>query len=185
MEALWLHQSHNVVDEALLKRMLRSPDFHARAAATRVLCYWRDRVPDALDLLRRLAADPAPRVRLEAVRAASFFTAPEAVEGGLISADQPTDEDPGYVRTGAMAAPDESVVFDLVRLLTSRGGKELAEVRPDLEKMAAGAKTPVTRQLGYAALVAADGNADKAWALALKSAPALQDLVSAMPLIRD
>src|SRR5262249_49288139 len=51
MEALWLHQSHNVVDETLLGRMLRSPDFHARAAATRVLCYWRDRVKDPLGLL--------------------------------------------------------------------------------------------------------------------------------------
>ena len=62
------------------KRVLASPDFHARAAATRVLCYWRDRVPDALELLKKLAADPYPRVRLEAVRAASFFTVPEAVE---------------------------------------------------------------------------------------------------------
>ena len=60
--------------------MLASPDFRARAAAARVLCYWRDRVPDALDLLQALAADEHPRVRLEAVRAASFFTVPEAVE---------------------------------------------------------------------------------------------------------
>ena len=30
----------------LLKRVLASPDFRARAAATRVLCYWRDRVPE-------------------------------------------------------------------------------------------------------------------------------------------
>src|SRR5439155_6589569 len=51
LEALWLHQSHNVVDADLLRRMLASPDFRARAAATRVLCYWRDRVPDSLDLL--------------------------------------------------------------------------------------------------------------------------------------
>ena len=74
LEALWLHQYHNVVNADLLKRMLASPDFRARAAATRVLCYWRDRVPDALDLLKKLAADAHPRVRLEAVRAASFFT---------------------------------------------------------------------------------------------------------------
>ena len=53
MEALWVHQYHNVVDVDLLKRMLGSPDFRARAAATRVLCYWRDRVPDALDLLKQ------------------------------------------------------------------------------------------------------------------------------------
>ena len=80
LEALWVHQYHNVVNDELLKRVLGSPDFRARAAATRVLCYWRDRVPDALDLLKTLAADPHPRVRLEAVRAASFFTVPEAVE---------------------------------------------------------------------------------------------------------
>src|SRR5207302_10700346 len=85
LEALWMHQYHNVVDVNLLKRVLASPDFHARAAATRVLCYWRDRVPDALDLLRKLAADDHPRVRLEAVRAASFFTAPEAIDVALIS----------------------------------------------------------------------------------------------------
>src|SRR5262249_25953145 len=50
LEALWLHQSHNVVNAELLKQVLGSPDFRARAAATRVLCYWRDRVPDSLDL---------------------------------------------------------------------------------------------------------------------------------------
>ena len=52
LEALWLHQSHNVVNLDLLKGMLGSKEFRARAAATRVLCYWRDRVPDALALLR-------------------------------------------------------------------------------------------------------------------------------------
>lgn len=72
-EALWVHQSHDVVNEALLKKLLRAPDFHARAAATRVLCYWRDRVENPLELLRVQATDEHPRVRLEAVRAASFF----------------------------------------------------------------------------------------------------------------
>ena len=48
LEGLWVHQWHNVVDEALLKDVLKSPDHRARAAATRVLCYWRDRVPGAL-----------------------------------------------------------------------------------------------------------------------------------------
>ena len=33
MEALWVHQHHNVVDTALLERMLSSPDFRARADA--------------------------------------------------------------------------------------------------------------------------------------------------------
>jgi hypothetical protein len=91
MEALWLHQSHNVVDEPLLKRMLRSPDFHARASATRVLCYWRDRVQDPLGLLKVQAADEHPRVRLEAVRACSFFTSPQAAEVALQVLNFPMD----------------------------------------------------------------------------------------------
>src|SRR5207247_4937406 len=78
-----------------------------------------------------------------------------------------------------------SALFDLVRLLTSRDAKELTTIRPGLEKLATGAKQPVTRQLGFVALIAADGNVDKVWALAVKSARSLQDLVSAMPLLRD
>src|SRR6185503_6644302 len=85
LEGLWVHQQHNAVDKVLLERVLASQDFRARAAATRVLCYWRDRIPDSLDLLKRLAADPYPRVRLEAVRAASFYRRPEAVEVAMVS----------------------------------------------------------------------------------------------------
>jgi glucose/arabinose dehydrogenase len=91
LEALWVHQYHNVVNEQLLKQMLRSPDFHARAAATRVLCYWRDRVQDPLGLLRVQANDEHPRVRLEAVRACSFFTTPEAAEIALQALNHPMD----------------------------------------------------------------------------------------------
>src|SRR5204863_9998251 len=56
-EALWVHQWHNVVDENLLRRMLKSPEANARAAATRVLCYWRDRIPEAISLLKTQAAE--------------------------------------------------------------------------------------------------------------------------------
>jgi azurin len=80
MEALWLQQWHNRVDQALLERMLRSSEPWARAAATRVLCYWRDRVPDAMALLNTQVADAHPAVRLEAVRAASFFRTPDAIK---------------------------------------------------------------------------------------------------------
>ncbi len=91
MEALWVHQYHNTVDESLLKRLLRSPDFHARAAATRVLCYWRDRIQDPLALLKVQANDDHPRVRLEAVRACSFFTNPQAAEVALDALNHPMD----------------------------------------------------------------------------------------------
>ncbi len=276
MEALWLHQAHDVVDVDLLKRMLTSKEFRARAAATRVLCYWRDRVPDALGLLLKQAADEAPRVRLEAVRASSFFREPEAIEVTLVSESKPADPYINFVRSethrqldpivsaalrnkvkiafrtaegaryflrnvstddllkmertegvclellfrkgvrdefrkealvwlakaykqdqsrvlidtirahdGQGESQDESVVFDLLRLLTSLPPAELSAVRPDLEKMATGAKNALTRELGFAGLVAADGGVDKAWALGVTSVGALRDLVSAMPLVRD
>jgi glucose/arabinose dehydrogenase/azurin/lysophospholipase L1-like esterase len=90
-EALWVHQWHNVVDAELLKRMLHSPDAHARAAAGRVLCYWRDRVPDALALFKTLAGDENPRVRLEALRGASFFRTAEAADAALTALKHTTD----------------------------------------------------------------------------------------------
>ncbi|MEO6181528.1 MAG: PVC-type heme-binding CxxCH protein, partial [Verrucomicrobiota bacterium] len=97
MEALWVHQWHNVVDEELLKKMLRSPDFHARAAATRVLCYWRDRVTDPLGLLAIQAKDESPRVRLEAVRACSFFKTAKAAEVALMALEKEANPDkPDY-----------------------------------------------------------------------------------------
>jgi len=96
-EALWVHQWHNVVDEGLLKRMLRSPDYHARAAATRVLCYWRDRVTNPLALLKVQAADESPRVRIEAVRACSFFNTSQAAEVALEVLDKEKNpEKPDY-----------------------------------------------------------------------------------------
>ena len=44
LEALWLHQQHNVQNQALLKQMLASPVGNARVAATTVKQFW-DRDP--------------------------------------------------------------------------------------------------------------------------------------------
>jgi plastocyanin len=276
LEALWLHQNHNVANRDLLKQVLASPDHRARAAATRVLCYQREQISDALELLKGLADDKHPRVRLEAVRAASFFNAPDAIEVPLIAAEQPMDYyldycmketkrtlDPYWkaalakgqtipvssdagtrfflrnisneqllkskrskdvyneillrhgmrdelrreavtqlakaenkaemrVLLDAIARiddkkenRDENIIFDLVRMLTSRGPAELAQARSELEKLAASAKQPVIRQIGYVSLMNVDGSPDKAWMLATKSVPALRDFLAAMPMISD
>jgi glucose/arabinose dehydrogenase len=96
-EALWVHQWHNVVNETLLRRNLRSPDHRARAAATRVLCYWRDRVQDPLALLKVQATDDHPRVRLEAIRACSFFKTGKAAEIALEALEkEPDPNKPDY-----------------------------------------------------------------------------------------
>jgi glucose/arabinose dehydrogenase/azurin len=91
MEALWTFQWQNVVNTNLLLRMLHSPQAEARAAAGRVLCYWRDRVPGALGLFKELADDPNPRVRLEAVRGASFFRTAEAADAALTALKHSAD----------------------------------------------------------------------------------------------
>lgn len=91
LEALWVHQWLNVVDTALLNRMLHSPEPRARTAATRVLCYWREYLPDALSLLKVQAADESPMVRLQAVRTASFFTGKEALDVAFETIRHDTD----------------------------------------------------------------------------------------------
>jgi len=100
LEALWMMQQHDRVRPELLATVLQSRDHRARAAATRVLSYWRERVPGSTELLVNLAMDASPRVRLEAVRAASFYT--DADQGRMIVAaalTQPLDEYLNYVIT--------------------------------------------------------------------------------------
>ncbi|MBI2803551.1 MAG: HEAT repeat domain-containing protein [Planctomycetes bacterium] len=276
LEGLWVHQNHNVANRDLLKKVLASKDGRARAAATRVLCYQRELLSDALDMLKELANDKHPRVRLEAVRAASFFNNPDAIEVVLIAAEHATDYyldycmketrrtlDPYWKaavakgQTIPVTSPagasfflkslsndallkakknhavfneillrhglrdevrreavtelakleskgemqillnaiaridnkkeerDENVIFDLVRMLTTRGPAELKQARSELEKLAANARQPVIRQIGYVSLINVDGSPDKAWALASKSVPALRDFLGAMPMISD
>ena len=80
---------------------------------------------------------------------------------------------------------EESVAFDLARLLTVQPQAELARSRTELETLATGSRSPTTRQIGYVALLTADGAVDAAWSLATKSVAALQDFVAAVPMVRD
>ena len=60
-------------------------------------------------------------------------------------------------------------MFELVRLLTGRAAAELAGVRADLESWRPRPSCRSTRQLGFVALIAADGSIDKAWDLGTSS----------------
>ena len=98
LEALWLHQSHNVVNVDLLKTMLRTKDFRARAAATRVLAYWRDRVPAPLELLSAQVNDEHPRVRLQAIWALSFFNGAEAAKAAEVAVESLIHPQDAYLK---------------------------------------------------------------------------------------
>jgi len=91
LEALWVHQHHDVVDADLLQQVANSPEPRARAAAIRVLSYWHDRLDHALALLTEAVNDPSPRVRLEGVRAASFLDSAAAAEVALQALNHPLD----------------------------------------------------------------------------------------------
>ena len=87
LEGLWLHQSHNVVDAELLKKVLRSPEPKARTAATRVLVYWRDRVAEPLELLRTQVNDESAAVRLQAIWALSYFAGADAAKAAEVAVE--------------------------------------------------------------------------------------------------
>lgn len=72
-EALWTTWGLNAVDENLLRQCLESPVYQARAAAVHVLRYAHDDVSDGTALFLQAANDPHPRVRLEAIVAASWL----------------------------------------------------------------------------------------------------------------
>lgn len=83
LEALWMHQTHNRVNQPLLEQLLSAKDHRARAAATRVLAFMIDDVPNHYPLLENCINDAHPRVRLEAVRAVSFLKGDGAIELAL------------------------------------------------------------------------------------------------------
>jgi hypothetical protein len=52
LEALWMHQSIDLVEPELLKKLLAATDGRIRAAATRVLSAWQNRINNPIELCR-------------------------------------------------------------------------------------------------------------------------------------
>lgn len=92
LEALWVSWGLNQVDTDLLKDLLKAEDFRVRAAAVRVLRYTGHQVPDQANLLMAVAEDPHPRVRLEALVAASWLTADTGLSILEVLGKRPLDE---------------------------------------------------------------------------------------------
>ena len=124
LEALWVMQQLDQVRPELLTLVLESRDHRARAAATRALSYWRERVPGNKEMLVELAGDESPRVRLEAVRAASFFAnADEGREIVSTALTKPLDYYLNYTitetnttldrRGGTRSGADETLIKNL------------------------------------------------------------------------
>lgn len=92
LEALWVYQSLDVVNQKLLNTLLNAETHNARAAALRALQLWVNKVPDVQTILSKAIADKHPQVRLEAVIALRKLNTPEAERTALKALDQPMDE---------------------------------------------------------------------------------------------
>ncbi|WP_236976200.1 PVC-type heme-binding CxxCH protein [Membranihabitans maritimus] len=92
LEALWVSWGLNKVDKDLLVRMLNAEDYHARAAAVRVLRYTGHQVDNQTELMTEAARDEHGRVRLEAIVAASWMEPEEGNKVLDVAGQQPMDK---------------------------------------------------------------------------------------------
>lgn len=92
LEALWVHQTFDVLNERLLLSLLNAESHNARAAGLRVLQFWHNRIADVPALLKKAVADDHPRVRLEAVIALRKLQTTEAARTALSILEYPMDE---------------------------------------------------------------------------------------------
>lgn len=92
LEGLWMYQRLHYSNELLLNKLLKAKDANVRAAATRVLYYWRDDLKNAQERLIAMSKDSSPRVRLEAIVSLSHFKN-EATLMALLSASEQAMDD--------------------------------------------------------------------------------------------
>ena len=92
LEAFWVTWGLNKVDEKLLRQLLQAKDYHARAAAVRVLRYTGHQVAEQANLLMQAARDLDGRVRLEAIVAASWLDKTKGLPVVMEAGKKPLDE---------------------------------------------------------------------------------------------
>ncbi len=79
LEATGVFEAHEAARPELVARLLAAKDPRVRAYGARVAGAWGEKLPDALKILAGAARDPNPRVRLEAVVAATYIPKAESV----------------------------------------------------------------------------------------------------------
>ncbi|MCP4767265.1 MAG: hypothetical protein GY875_13440, partial [Gammaproteobacteria bacterium] len=103
-EAIGVFESHEVINQPLLERLLNSKEYRARAYATRVAGRWHDRIESPLDLLKQSIVDENPRVRLEAIVACSDIHSAESMAVAAKATDQPIDRFTSHALTQTVHA---------------------------------------------------------------------------------
>jgi putative membrane-bound dehydrogenase-like protein len=104
VDVIGVFEAHETARPELLNKLLTAKDPRVRAYGARVVGAWQ-KLPEAVKLLHACARDEHPRVRLEAVVAASYLPQPEAVEIVTQAVDAPRDPFLDYaIRLSARAS---------------------------------------------------------------------------------
>jgi putative heme-binding domain-containing protein len=91
LQALWMYQSLDQVNQPLLETLLKARDGRVRAAAVRVLGFWLQDIQNHEAWLETLIGDEHPRVRLEALRILPKLNSGAAAALALSVLDKPMD----------------------------------------------------------------------------------------------
>jgi putative heme-binding domain-containing protein len=97
VEAMWACQNAERPSEKILDKVLSAKSGHARSAGARVIRYWHSELKDPAATIRKAAADPFPRARMEAVLSAGFVPKAEAFSAALHALDHEVDSTMEFV----------------------------------------------------------------------------------------
>ncbi len=89
LEALWVHQNLDNVNEPLLRDLLASADHRVRSAALRVATLWLPRLSTPMAYLRAGVSDEHAGVRIEAVRGLTLMPSAESALVAAQALDKP------------------------------------------------------------------------------------------------
>jgi putative heme-binding domain-containing protein len=92
LEALWVYQTLETVNEPILTSLLNAKSHQARAAALRALQLWYTKIPNVPALLTKAVKDEHAQVRLEGVIALRKTKTAEAAKTALLALDAQMDE---------------------------------------------------------------------------------------------
>ena len=101
-EALGAYATIEVINTALLGRLLEARDPRARAFAARIAGRWHDRLDNAIPLLSRRVDDDNAQVRMEAIAALASIPQPESITAVAEAVDHPIDGSLNYVLSQAI-----------------------------------------------------------------------------------
>ncbi len=141
-----IYEAHETLREDLMGALLASPHHEARCYGVRMIGTWADSLSAPLELLEKRIRDEHPRVRLEAIVAATYVASPRAMEVAALALDSPMDRFQDYALKQAVhaLAPHWKPAFErgeltfggsstrLSYVLQNFGSKDLAKQVRDL-----------------------------------------------------